>query len=313
MAQDLPRRGTLSRTLIIGLGLTLSFAVVQVVAGFWSGSLALIADAGHMLVDSAGLVLALAATVIARRAATPRRTYGYARAEILAVPVHVLLMFGLAGYIVYESFQRIGSSPSIDGWVPLVVGAAGLGVNLFVLWLLHPHSHDNLNARGAMYEVVADTLGSIGVMVSAVVILTTGWMPIDVIISLAIGALIVPRAIALLRQAVDVLLEGVPRGFDLDALRREALDVPGVSGLHDVHVWSIGSGFTAMSAHVEVESIDQSERVVAQLATLFRERHGVSHVTLQAETRELHLAVACCEFPDAMDDVDHIHVGGGPR
>jgi cobalt-zinc-cadmium efflux system protein len=297
----------LSRALVAGLALTLAFAAIEVVAGILSGSLALIADAGHMLVDSAGLLLALAATAIARRGADSRRTYGYARAEVLAVPVHVMLMLGLAAYIVYESFQRFGDDHSIEGWVPLVVGAIGLGINLFVLKLLHPHSHGNLNARGAMYEVAADTLGSIGVIVSAVVIIATGWYAVDIVISLAIGALIIPRAVVLLRQAVRILLEGAPPGVDVEQLTREAHAVPGVVALHDVHVWSIASGFTALSAHVEVETMADAERVVALLSALFRERHGISHVTLQAETHALHLAVECCEFPDAIVAPDHVH------
>lgn len=297
----------LGRTLLAGLALTLTFAAVEVVAGVISGSLALIADAGHMLVDSAGLLLALAATAIARRGADSRRTYGYARAEVLAVPVHVTLMLGLAAYIVFESFQRIGDDHSIEGWVPLVVGGLGLALNLFVLRLLHPHSEGNLNARGAMYEVAADTLGSIGVMVSAVVILATGWYAVDIVISLAIGALIVPRALVLLRQAVRILLEGAPAGVDVDQLTREAHQVPGVVAMHDVHVWTIASGFVALSAHVEVASMDDAERVIATLSALFRERHGIDHVTLQAETHALHLAVECCEFPDATTAADHVH------
>ncbi len=299
--------GKLSRSLAIGLALTLTFAAVEVVAGIVSGSLALIADAGHMLVDSAGLLLALAATAIARKSADARRTYGYARAEVLAVPVHVLLMLGLAAYIVYEAYRRIGSDHAIDGWVPLVVGAVGLGINLFVLKLLLPHSHGNLNARGAMYEVAADTLGSIGVMVSAVVILATGWYPVDIVISLAIGALIIPRAIVLLRQAVRILLEGVPASVDVEVLTREAHAIPGVIAMHDVHVWTIASGFIALSAHVEVATMDDAERVIATLSALFRERHGIDHVTIQAETHALHLAVECCEFPDATVAPDHVH------
>lgn len=291
--------GTAGRALAFGLVLTLAFAGVEVVAGFISGSLALLADAGHMLIDSAGLVLALGAALMARRPADPRRTYGYARVEVLIVPLHVVIMLGLATYLVYEAIQRAGDTPDIHGWTPLIVGAVGLGVNLATLRLLHPHSHDNLNARGAMYEVVADALGSVGVIVSGAVIVTTGWARIDLVMSLLIGALIVPRAIALLRPALSILLEGAPPGINVDRLVAEAADLPGVIALHDVHVWTINPKFVLLSAHVEVDSMDRAAEAIAGVTALARSRHGIEHVTLQPETPELHEAIACCEFPDA--------------
>lgn len=208
------------RALGFGLALTLGFAAVEVGAGLISGSLALVSDAAHMVVDSAGLLLALLAALVARRSPDLQRTYGYARVEVLVVPLHVLLMLGVAGYIVYEAIGRLNGSPQIEGWPVLAVGAVGLAINLVVMRLLSTHSHSNLNARGAMFEVMADALGSVGVMVSAVVLLTTGWTPIDVIISLAIAALVVPRAISLLRQAVSILLEATPPGWTREAWSR---------------------------------------------------------------------------------------------
>jgi len=303
--------GPVGRALAIGLGLTLAFAFVEVIAGLFSGSLALLADAGHMLIDSGGLLLALGAAMMARRPADPRRTYGYARVEVLIVPVHVVLMLGLAAYLAYEAFQRAGSSPEIEGWTPLGVGALGLAVNFATFRLLHPHSHHNLNARGAMYEVVADALGSVGVIVSGTVILLTGWVAIDLIMSLLIGALIVPRALALLRPVLSILLEGAPPGIDVDRLAREAAKLPGVVALHDVHVWTINPTFVLLSAHVEVDSMDHASTAIAGVTALVRSAHGIEHVTLQPETPELHEAIACCEFPDAAAALvaGHQHAG----
>ncbi len=286
------------RALLLGLLLTLAFAAIEAAAGVLSGSLALISDAGHMLVDSAGLVLALAATVIARRPADERRSYGYARAEVLVVPLHVLLMLGIAGYIVYEAIERAQNPVAITPWPVVAVGAVGLGVNLLVLRLLSEHGRHNLNARGAALEVAADALGSIGVLIAGFVLLATGWTPIDLVVSIGIAAFVVPRALALLRQAVDILLEGAPGHVSLTDIERDALAVPGVRALHDLHVWSLAPHFVALSAHVELDSMADSERAIAGLATMLRERHGIAHVTLQPETRELHLAVECCELPD---------------
>lgn len=302
----LNRAGGASRALAAGLAATLLFAVVEVATGLWSGSLALISDAAHMLVDSAGLLLALAAAMVARRPADLRRSFGYARAEVLVVPVHVVLMLGITGYIAWEAFARAGTDLEITAGPVLIAGIAGLGVNALVFRLLHGHAHTNLNARGAMFEVMADALGSVGVIVSAVVIMTTGWMAIDIVVSLAIAVLVLPRAWLLLRQAVSILLEGAPSGIALDEIEDEARQVPGVLNVHDLHVWSLAPSFVSLSAHVEVESMAASEQAIGLLTTLLRERHGIAHVTLQAETRELHEAVECCDYPD-MATLEHMH------
>ncbi len=295
------------KALAIGLGVTLAFAVLEVVAGVWSGSLALVSDAGHMLVDSAGLVLALAATLIARRGADLRRTYGYARVEVLVVPLHVLFMVLLAVYIVYEGVGRVGDNPEIAGWPVLAVGAVGLGLNLAVFRLLHGHSHSNLNARSASLEVMADAMGSIGVIISAVLLLVFGWGWADLVISLLIGLLVVPRALMLLRQSVAILLEGTPPGVDVAAIERDAGAVPGVLAIHDLHVWSLAPSFMSLSAHVEVPTMTGCGRVLADLSVLLRDRYGISHVTLQPETHELHTEIDCCLYPDAPQLEGHRH------
>ena len=301
--------------LAAGLALTLSFAAVEVVAGIASGSLALVADAGHMLVDSAGLVLALVAALIARRPRDLRRTYGYGRAEVLVVPLHVLLMVGIAAYIVYEAVNRIGGEPEIQGLPVLAVGIVGLAINFITLRLLRGHSHDNLNARGAMFEVMADMLGSVGVIISAVVLLTTGWTGVDIIISLAIGALVVPRAVSLLRISLSILLESTPPGTNLTAITSDVTAVPGVLAVHDLHIWALAPSFVSMSAHIEVDRMEGCETVLTDISRLMRDKHEISHVTLQPETASLHEAIECCLYPDSQTGDSHKHheIGGPAR
>lgn len=300
------------RALLLGLGLTLSFVGVELVTGLLAGSLALVADAGHMVTDSAGLVLALAAATLARRPADDRRTYGYARLEVLVVPVHVVLLLGIAGYIVYASLQRLGDGHTIETGPVIGVGVAGLAINLLVVRVLHGHAQASLNARAAMFEALADALGSIGVIGSAIAIALGAWSGIDAVVALAIAAFIVPRAVHLLRQAADILLESAPRGLDPLALADAAREVRGVIDLHDVHVWSIAPAFPALSAHVELEDVTCTEHVLTDLATLFRDRFGVGHVTLQPETQALHEALECCLSPDAARLAeDHTHAPAG--
>lgn len=299
-----------ARALGVALLLTVGFAAVEAAVGTVVGSLALVSDAGHMLVDAAGITLALAATAVARLPADTRRSYGYARAEVLVVPLHVLLMFGIAGFIVYEAVGRIGNPVDVLAWPVVVVGLAGLGVNLLVVRLLLVHSERNLNARGALLEVVADTLGSVGVVVAGAVVLATGWTPIDLVVSIGIAGLVLPRGASLLRQAVDILLEGAPRNLSLRSIEEDARSVDGVLALHDLHVWSLAPHFVALSAHVEVPTMEGCDRVIAELAALLRDRHGIAHVTLQPETRELHAAVECCALPDAEGPLVRLHPDG---
>ncbi|MCO5202468.1 MAG: cation diffusion facilitator family transporter [Chloroflexi bacterium] len=288
------------KALLVGLLLTLLFVAIEAVTGYLAGSLALVSDAGHMLADSAGLFLALAAATIARRPADSRRTFGYARAEVLAVPVHVTLLCLIAGYIVFEAIRRLGSSsPELDTAPVVAVGVAGLAVNLLVLRILHGHAHDNLNVRGATLEAMADALGSVAVILSATAIALGAWRGLDALVALAIAALIVPRALSLLRHAGSILMESAPRGLDPDSIAAAATEVRGVLALHDVHVWSIAPSFPALSAHVELADAGCTEHVLTDLATLFRDRFGIGHVTLQPETPALHEAMECCMSPDA--------------
>lgn len=283
-----------------GLSLTLFFVAVEAVTGYFAGSLALVSDAGHMLADSAGLLLALAATTLARRPADSRRTFGYARAEVLSVPLHVALLAAIAGYILFESARRLtGGAPEMETGPVIAVGVAGLAVNLLVLRLLHGHAHDNLNIRGATLEAMADALGSVAVIVSSTAIALGAWRGIDALVALVIAGLIVPRAFSLLRHAGSILMESAPRGLEPDVIAAAATEVRGVVALHDVHVWSIAPSFPALSAHVELNDAGCTEHVLTDLATLFRERFGIGHVTLQPETPTLHAAIECCMSPDA--------------
>jgi cobalt-zinc-cadmium efflux system protein len=299
---------TPERPLLIGLGLTLLVAILEAVTGVLTGSLALVSDAGHALTDSAGLVLALGAATLGRRPADTRRTYGYARLEVLAVPVHVTLLLGIAAYIAFEAIRRIGDARSIDTGPTIAVAALGLAVNVVVVRLLQAHAHHNLNARAARLEAFADALGSIAVLASSIAIAFGAWSGIDVLVALAIAAFIIPRAIQLLRQAADILLESAPVGLDPVEIVTASSEVPGVVALHDVHVWSIAPRFPALSAHVELHDVAATEQVLTDLATLLRQRYGIVHVTLQPETPTLHEAMECCLSPDSsLLDPAHAH------
>ncbi len=302
------------RALIAGLLVTASFVIVEAVAGFLTNSLALVSDAGHMLADSGGLVLALGAATLARRPATGRHTYGFARFEVLVVPLHVVLLMFIAGYIAFESIDHLRNTPAVDTTPVILVGAAGLAVNLAVVRLLHSHGSHNLNVRAATLEATVDAFGSVAVIVSAGIIALGGWEGIDAIAALLIAALVVPRALSLLKVAGEILLESAPAGVEPAAIEAAARDVEGVVALHDVHVWSIAPSFPALSAHVELKDVNCTEHILTDLASLFRERFGIGHVTLQPETPALHEAMECCLSPDAsLFQDEHAHLPASPR
>ena len=303
------------KALIAGLVLTAAFVVVEAVAGFLTNSLALVSDAGHMLAESAGLILALGAALLARRPAGGRRTYGYARFEVLVVPIHVVLLAFIAGYIVFESINHLRNTPEIDTGPVIAVGLGGLAINLLVVRLLHRHGTQNLNMRAATLEATVDALGSVAVVASAAIIAFGGWAGIDAVTSLAIAALVVPRAWSLLRQAGDILLESAPHGLEPERIQAAAREVQGVNALHDVHVWSIAPSFPALSAHVELADVNCTEHILTDLAALFRDRFGIGHVTLQPETPSLHAAIECCLSPDSglFDGEAHAHEPAAAR
>jgi cobalt-zinc-cadmium efflux system protein len=275
------------RRLAAVLVLTVVVLIVEVVGAVASGSLALLADAGHMATDAAGVALALGAVSLAQRPARGRRTFGWQRVEILAAVANGLLLLGVAGYVLVEAIRRIGDPPRIGSGTMLLVAAVGLAVNLVCLALLHGDRTRSLNVRGAYLEVVGDALGSVAVLVAAVVIATTGWTPADTVASVAIGGLVLPRAWFLLREATDVLLEAAPRDVDLAAVRAHILGVDGVLGVHDLHAWTITSGSPVLSAHVVVSdaalAAGHGGRVLDALSACLGDHFDMAHCTFQLE------------------------------
>jgi len=265
------------------LALTCAFLVVELVAGLWTGSLALLADAGHMLTDAGALALALFATWIAARPPTPAKTYGYYRAEILAALVNALVLLVVAGAILVEAWRRWHAPSAVLAGPMAVVAAGGLGVNLVCAWLLHRGAADSLNVRAAYLEVLSDALSSLATLVAAGIVLLSGWTGADALAGVAIALLIVPRTWSLLKQAVNVLLEGTPPHLELGEIEAAMVAVAGVRRVHDLHVWTLTSGREAMSAHVVVDDVRESERLLETLHALLHARFGIDHTTIQLE------------------------------
>lgn len=291
-AHGLPRRsggataghtGSLRWTLI----LTSAFLAVEVAAGFWTGSLALLADAGHMLTDVVGLALALFATWFASKPATPEKSYGYYRVEILAALANSVLLLGVAAFILYEAYRRLLAPPDVLGAPMIVVAVIGLAVNAAGMWLLRRGAGESLNVRGAYMEVVSDALGSVSVLVAGLVILTTGWRAADPLIAAAVGLFIVPRTWTLIKESVDILLEATPAHIDLVEVASAMLEVARVRQVHDLHVWTLTSGKYAMSGHVVVEDVAASDRALRDLHALLHGRFDIDHTTIQVETEPL--------------------------
>ena len=274
-----------ARPLVIALAITTVFLVVEVVGAYFSNSLALLADAAHMLTDVAALGLALLAISLARRAATAERSFGYLRAEILAALVNAVTLIVAAIYIFYEAWERLQDPPEVQSNTLLLVAIAGLCANIAAaLVLSRGGGHEgNLNQRGAFLHVLGDLFGSVATIVAALIIMATGWYAADPILSAVIGLLVVYSAWSLLRESVDVLLESAPRGMDVAKVRRAMQDVPGVIAVHDLHVWTVTSGLVALSAHVEVASLQNWSDIMGQLATRLRDDFEIAHVTLQPE------------------------------
>lgn len=270
--------------LIAALALTSTFLVVEVAGAIISGSLALLADAAHMLTDVGGLALALFAIWFASRPASPSKTYGYLRAEVLAALTNALVLLLLTVYILYEAYQRFFEPPEVASVPMLIVAVVGLIVNLISMRILAAGSKESLNLKGAYFEVLADMLGSIAVIASALIIMLTGWTLADPIIGVAIGLFIVPRTWALLTHAVNILLEGTPIGLDMPRLELTLKTVPGVIEVHDLHVWTITSGVDAMSAHLVVNDGADEQAALLIARTRLHEDFGIDHTTIQIET-----------------------------
>jgi len=274
------------KRLIAVFGLTLSIFVFEVVGGLLSNSLALLADAGHMFTDVFGIGFALAAIWIAGRPATSERTFGYLRLEILAAVGNALLLFGVSAFILYEAWRRLVEPPEVTSGLMLAVAVVGLAANGISLFLLRDAQGHSLNMRGAYLEVMGDLLGSVAVIVAAIVIAVTGWTQADALASVVIGLLIIPRTWALLREALDVLLEATPKGINLDHVRAHILEAPGVVGVHDLHAWTITSGMNVVSAHVVMGEDAKTGDILDHLGMCLSDDFDVKHSTFQLETPE---------------------------
>jgi cobalt-zinc-cadmium efflux system protein len=272
------------RPLAMAFALTIGFLVVQVVVGLITGSLALLSDAGHMATDAVGLGMALAAIHAASHARTDgSRTFGLYRLEILAALANAVLLFGVAAYVLYTALTRLGDPPEIEALPVLLVGGLGLVVNLIAFTLLRRGAAESLNVEGAYLEVMSDLLGSIAVIVAAIIMGVTGWGWVDPVFGAAIGVFILPRAWRLGREALRVLVQAAPPGVDLAGVRADLTGIPGVVDVHDLHVWTLTSEMEVASAHVMVRAGTDTHSVLDQARQLLAERHQLQHATLQVE------------------------------
>lgn len=275
------------KKLIIVLSITATIFLVQVVGAFISGSLALLADAGHMLTDATGVLIALIATFIAALPATSKRTYGLMRVEVLAAMINGIILSVICIVIVYTAIQRIGSEVEIETGPMLIAAIIGALANLVSLLILQSGQKESINVRGAYLEVLGDLIGSGAVIIAGFIIMFTGWNWVDQVAAFAIALLIAPRAYSLLKDVVRILLESTPKDVDLDRTREHMLSVPGVELVHDLHAWTITSGVNAMSAHVVIdeETLDweRYDRILDELHACLGEHFDTSHCTIQLE------------------------------
>jgi cobalt-zinc-cadmium efflux system protein len=272
--------------LTIVLFLTLAIFAIELLGGILANSLALLADAGHMFTDVAGIGLALLAIWVGGRPADPERTFGYQRLEILAAIVNALLLFGVGAFILFEGLRRLAEPPAVASGLMVVVAVVGLAGNGLSLWLLRDAQSRSLNTRGAFLEVASDFAGSAAVIVAGLVIIVSGFGAADAIASVVIGLLIFPRTWRLLREAIDILLEATPKGLDMALVRSHILEAPGVTDCHDLHVWTISSGLNVVSAHVTVEPGAQPAAVLDHLCECLAGFFDIEHSTFQIETAD---------------------------
>lgn len=278
-----PDRAGSTRALRLTLALTAVFTVVEVVGGILTGSLALLADAAHMLSDNVSLAIALFASWLAGRPAGPSRTFGYRRAEILAALFNGVTLVALSIWIFVEAADRFGDPPEVEAAPMLAVAAGGLAINLVAARILHPQSNESLNVSAALRHVLADLLGSVGVIVAAVLILAAGWEAADPAVSVLIGLLVLASSWSILRDTAQILLEGSPPGTDVSEIGEAMASLPGVTEVHDLHVWTITSGFPALAAHVLVDRDTDCHATRRELEQMLRERFRLDHTTLQVD------------------------------
>lgn len=270
------------KALAFALTLTLLFALVEVVTGFVSNSLALISDAGHMVTDAAALGLALLAQLIAKRPPSSRHSFGFVRAEALAAFVNCLAMLLLVAWIVYEAVQRLTHPEPVQGGVVLVVAALGAAINIAVAWVLSRDT-DSINTRAALVNVLGDLLGSVAAIAAGAIIYFTGWVRIDPILSIFVSLLILKSTVGILRESYHFLMEGVPHGIDYLQVGADLAEVEGVLSVHDLHVWDMSPGHPALIGHLEIADLADWPAVLRRVKAMLLDKHGIDHVTLQPE------------------------------
>ncbi|SUX48252.1 cation diffusion facilitator family transporter [Chryseobacterium indoltheticum] len=271
------------KNLLIVLALSGTYLIAEVIGGIATKSLALLADAAHMLTDVVGLLLAFIAIKIGERKASPKKTFGYYRTEILAAVINAVVLLGISIFVLYEAFQRFKNPPEVQSGSMMIVAGIGLVVNIIGILIIRKDSNASLNMKGAYFEVLSDMLTSVGVMIAGVIMLTTQWYYADPIISAAIGLLIIPRTLKLLMEAVNVLLEGTPKDVDISKLRASLEELPGIKEIHDLHVWSLTSGVNAMSAHVIADDNKNRNELLQILIDKATTDFKITHTTFQIE------------------------------
>jgi len=269
--------------LALTLGLAAIYMVAEIIGGLWTGSLALLADAGHMFSDVASLALSLFAAWVSERPPTSRRTYGFYRTEILAAMVNGATLVAIAVYILFEAYHRFRDPREVIGPAMMAIAVGGLAVNLLGLWVLSAGRDDNLNVRGAWLHVLTDALGSVGAIAAGALIWGFGWQWADPLASVLIAMLVIYSSWRLLAEAVAVLMESAPHGIDVDEVRAAMGAAPGVVDVHDLHVWSITSGLDSLSAHVVIKEGHSHSELLTALRAMLDERFGIDHVTIQIE------------------------------
>ncbi|MCS6954558.1 MAG: cation diffusion facilitator family transporter [Bryobacterales bacterium] len=298
------------RVLKWSLAATVLFVIAEAIAGFKANSLALLSDAGHNFTDALALLLAWFGFYFQTKPADEVKTYGYHRAGILAAFVNALTLLGLAGLIFFESYRRFLNPRHVHETIMLIVAAAGLGVNLAIMWGLRRQQKHDLNIRSAFVHMLGDALGSVGIIVGAVAIRYTGWQRIDPVLSALIAALIVWTAWDIVRESLNILLEGLPKGMDFQSVIRAMREVEGVLGVHDLHIWSLGSNFHALSAHVLIEDMppSESDAILRRLNKMLAERFHIEHTTVQFEHVNCPIYEnGCCVQPENQRHQNRFH------
>lgn len=279
--------GSHRRRLMVVLAIYATIIVAQVVGALVTNSLALAAEAMHMAVDASGILIALIATMLATKAASAKRSYGLMRAEIVAVLINCLLLFGLGGYILFEAVERWFNPSNVAGGGVIIFAVVGLAGAATSLVILNRGAKESLNVKAAFLEVMSDGIGAAAIIISGILNVTLGWNQGDALAAAAIGVIILPRAFMLLKQAINLIMQGVPAGIDLEEVRESIVDTDGVEGVHSLHVWGLTSGVSVMSAHIiptdEATKADEHPRMLDELTLIMRERFGIEHCTLQFE------------------------------